>query len=478
MKLFIRKNLTSIILAAIIVVMIPVIIILPNKLNKSYELEGIYKHSVATSFQNVYFTAVIEKQTDGNYKVTYTEENKFSDIEDVEEYEWEFIVPGDYKFGTEINSDSSYMYVLDLYPGYLFIAKYYESGHEIFKQVLEKENYTEYRPIAEMAIRSVFLLVCIAFIISVVIKYKYYVGIVVTAVLTFLAVFISSREGTGNDYNGHYMLNEFPKDVWQTTYYSYCDIYLKKIDKNTYRMLTKAVGSPIAGGLFVDSFEPKFWETEVQVRDGKVVIDSENVSNVGLLIQEDVYFEKQGDKFVIYADEDSILYEYTQEYGRKEYKELYYIVRGLGVLILLAVTIKMYVRDRNNREKPDIFKPYYGVYNVGDVICAGDGYSDLVSYVSKGVVGGIMIVAKKSFEMNDKIYDKVNYELHKNIELPEGMLPEFNEAKIMSVDVEDNRYYLVHKENQDAVITTLGNKMLIAYRILKNKEDETKDVSG
>ena len=123
MKLFIRKNLTSIILAAIIVVMIPVVIILPNKLNKSYELEGIYKHSVATSFQNVYFTAVIEKQTDGNYKVTYTEENKFSYIEDVEEYEWEFIVPGDYKFGTEINSDSSYMYVLDLYPGYLFIAK-------------------------------------------------------------------------------------------------------------------------------------------------------------------------------------------------------------------------------------------------------------------------------------------------------------------------------------------------------------------
>ena len=147
-------------------------------------------------------------------------------------------------------------------------------------------------------------------------------------------------------------------------------------------------------------------------------------------------------------------------------------------MILLAVTIKMYVRDRNNREKPDIFKPYYGVYNVGDVICAGDGYSDLVSYVSKGVVGGIMIVAKNSFEMNDKIYDKVNYELHKNIELPEGMLPEFNEAKIMSVDVEDNRYYLVHKENQDAVITTLGDKMLIAYRILKNKEGETKDVSG
>jgi hypothetical protein len=57
------------------------------------------------------------------------------------------------------------------------------------------------------------------------------------------------------------------------------------------------------------------------------------------------------------------------------------------------------------------------------------------------------------------------------------MLPEFNEAKIMSVDVEGNRYYLAHKENKDAVITTLGNKMLIAYRILKNKEGEMEDGS-
>ncbi len=477
MKLFIKKNIISISLAVIIIVMIPVVILLPRKLDRRYELEGTYKHSVETSYENVYFTAEIEKQADGDYKVTYTEETKYNYMEDVEESEWEFIVPGDYKYGTEINSDSSYMYVLDLYPGYLFIAKYYESGHEIFKQVLEKENYTEYQPIAEMAVRSFFILLSVAFIISVVIKYKYYVGIVVTAVLMFLAVFISSRDGTGNDYNGHYMLNEFPKDVWHTTYYSYCDIYLKKIDKNTYRMLTKAVGSPIAGGLFTDSFEPKVWETEVQVRDGKVVIDSENVNNVGLLIQKDVYFEKQGDKFVIYADEDSILYEYTQEYGRKESKEWYYIISGLGVLILLAVTIKIYIRDRNNREKPDVFKPYYGVYNIGEVICAGDGYLDLAGYVSRGIVGGKMVVTNSSFEMNDKSYNKVSYELHSNIELPEGMLPEFNEAKIMSVDVEDNRYYMAHKENKDAVITTLGNKMLIAYRILKNKEGEMEDGS-
>ena len=56
------------------------------------------------------------------------------------------------------------------------------------------------------------------------------------------------------------------------------------------------------------------------------------------------------------------------------------------------------------------------------------------------------------------------------MELLKGMYPEFENAQIISVDVEDNRYYLVYGKKKSAVITTMSGNMFIACEILRNAE--------
>ena len=79
-----------------------------------------------------------------------------------------------------------------------------------------------------------------------------------------------------------------------------------------------------------------------------------------------------------------------------------------------------------------------------------------------------MIVEKKSFVINDNCYDKVTYEFDRSMALPESMLPAFKNAKIINVGVDNNRYYLLHTRKQDAVITTLGDKILMACKVVRN----------
>ena len=50
------------------------------------------------------------------------------------------------------------------------------------------------------------------------------------------------------------------------------------------------------------------------------------------------------------------------------------------------------------------------------------------------------------------------------------MYPEFENAQTVSVDVEENRYYLVHGKQKNAVITTMGGRMFIACEIRKSAE--------
>ena len=53
----------------------------------------------------------------------------------------------------------------------------------------------------------------------------------------------------------------------------------------------------------------------------------------------------------------------------------------------------------------------------------------------------------------------------------------FKRAKVINVGVENNRYYLLHTRKHKAVITTLGDKILMACKAYRHKEGEMEDGS-
>ena len=73
MKSFIKRNLLSIILAGVIILMIPAVIIVPKKLNKENDLAGTYRRYGEVNESYIDYTAVVEKMSDGRHMVTYTE---------------------------------------------------------------------------------------------------------------------------------------------------------------------------------------------------------------------------------------------------------------------------------------------------------------------------------------------------------------------------------------------------------------------
>ena len=475
MKPFVKRNLLSIILAGVIILMIPAVIILPKKLNTDYELAGTYNRNGQMHNTYVDYSAVIEKISGGGYQVTYTEK---SNVDVYARCSCEFIIPEDYKYGTEISTNDKdsiiEFVVVDMYPGHIYMEGYSDSSDIYMEQIMRKEDYSEYNPVVETILISLLTLVSVAFVISIIWKLRAYVGVGITVVATFLAVIAGVKSAEIVDYEGYYTIKEFP-DV-KIEFFSYNDIYLKKTGQNTYKMLTNIVGQSMLSSTFFSNLLCVADEAEVEYEDGQIIIDTKDVGNVGLSLRKDVYFEKQGDSYALYANKDKILCEYTQDIGKITHDVAHYIVRGIGVLMLLAVTVSMFIRD-SHREKPDVFEPYYGVYSIGELICAGDGYSDYASHAVKGIAGTLMVVEKESFVINDNCYDNVTYEFDKSMELPEDMSSAFKRAKVINVGVENNRYYLLHTRKHKAVITTLGDKILMACKAYRHKEGEMEDGS-
>ena len=99
MKSFIKRNLLSIILAGVIILMIPAIIIVPKKLDKRFELEGTFNRNGQMYESYFDYTAVVEKMSDGSYKATYAEKTNESNRIT---YNFQFVIPKDYEYGTKI----------------------------------------------------------------------------------------------------------------------------------------------------------------------------------------------------------------------------------------------------------------------------------------------------------------------------------------------------------------------------------------
>ena len=471
MKSIIKRNLLSIILAGVIILMIPAIIIVPKKLDKRFELEGTFNRNGQMYESYFDYTAVVEKMSDGSYKATYAEKTNESNRIT---YNFQFVIPKDYEYGTKIkinDKDSLVdMVKVDIYPGHILIIGYSDMGEIILEQILRNEEYSEYNPVAETVLKALFTLLCVILIISVVIKFRAYIGIGATVVVAFLAVIISIREAQNTDFEGYYTISEYPEALVGNGVYSYNDIYLKKDGKDKYSILTNIVGAPMFSSFYYQGYECITEEFEGTFADGRIAVSKENVAGLGVTSRRELYLENNGKNMVICDDDGDVILEYRQSFGRNEYKIVYYIVRGIGVLMLLAVTIRLCIRDKT-REKPDEFESYYGIYNIGELICAGEGYSDFALHAVKGIAGTRMIVEKKSFVINDNCYDKVTYEFDRSMALPESMLPAFKNAKIINVGVDNNRYYLLHTRKQDAVITTLGDKILMACKVVRNIEN-------
>ena len=473
MKSFIKRNLLSIILAGVIILMIPAVIILPKKLNKENDLAGTYRRYGEVNDSYIDYTAVVEKMSDGRYMVTYKED---SNVNHRRGKDFKFVIPSDYEYGTliEIKGTDSYIKTVkvDVQPGCIFITGYIGYTEYDFAgvdEVLRKENYEMHNPIVETLLESILILLCVGLVASIVVRFKFIVGLGATVLGTFLAVAISVDRKESINYEGYYTLDKVPDVVSQNRYVAFYDIYLRKAGDNSYNMYTCMVGDSFTTSDYFDYYQSELRNLYVKYEDNRIVVEKKHSIDIGVPRDADVYFEKKEDKYVVYRTEDDIIFEYRQVFGRKEYNNVFDFVRILGVLMLFAVTLKKYI-EYLKREKPDVFEQFYGVYDVSELICAGEEYSDFAAYAAQGIVGSIIKVAKDTFSIKDSDYNEVRYEFQKNIELLKGMYPEFENAQTVSVDVEENRYYLVHGKQKNAIITTMGGRMFIACEIRKNAE--------
>ena len=468
MKSFIKRNLLSIILAGVIILMIPAVIIVPKKLNKENDLAGTYRRYAEGNRFYIDYTAIVEKMSDGRHMVTYTEK---TDIEFGGRWSCKFTIPKDYEYGTfiEVNDPDSRIksVKIDVHPGYLFIIGMTEYDMEELNEVLKDEDYEVYNPLVETVLKALIIILCFAFVTSILLRFSVAVGLCVTVIGAFISVIAGVRRNNDVDYEGSYTLDKVPGVMSFDKYWAFCDIYLKKLGPDSYDMYTSVVGTAMNGSY--STFDTVLSNLDVEFKDGKIVIDGKNSEMLGLSQSDVAYMEKRGDKYVVYQNEDDIIFEYRQITGKKDYKVVYGVVSGIGVLMLLAVTIKKYI-EYLKREKPDVFEQFYGVYDVSELICAGEDYSDFAAYAAQGIVGSIIKVAKDAFSIKDIDYNEVRYEFQKNMELLKGMYPEFENAQIISVDVEDNRYYLVYGKKKSAVITTMSGNMFIACEIHRNAE--------
>lgn len=467
MKSFIKRNLLSIILAGVIILMIPAGIIVPKKLNKENELAGTYRRYGEVNESYIDYTAVVEKMSDGRHMVTYTEKKNNGLLN----WSCKFTIPKDYEYGTfiEVNdTDSRIKSVkIDVHPGYLFIIGMTEYDMEELNEVLKDEDYEVYNPLVETVLKALLIILCFAFVTSVLKKFSVVVGLCVTVIGAFISIIAGIRRDNDVDYEGRYTLDKVPTIISNDRYWAFCDIYLKKLGPDSYDMYTSIVGTPMNGSY--STFDTVLSNSDVEYKDGKIVIDGKYSEQLGLTQSTDAYIEKRGDRYVVYHKEDDIIFEYRRTTGNKDYKMVYDIVKGLGVLLLFAVTLTKYI-EYLKREKPDVFEQFYGVYEVSELICAGEEYSDFAAYAAQGIIGSIIKVAKDTFSIKDSDYNEVRYEFQKNMELLKGMYPEFENAQTVSVDVEENRYYLVHGKQKNAVITTMGGRMFIACEIRKSAE--------
>ena len=467
MKSFIKRNLLSIILAGVIILMIPAVIIVPKKLNKENDLAGTYRRYGEVNESYIDYTAVVEKMSDGRHMVTYTEKKNNG----LSNWSCKFTIPKDYEYGTFIeanDTDSRIKSVkIDVHPGYLFIIGVTDYDMEELNEVLKDEDYETYNPIVETILKALLIILCFAFVTSILKKFSVVVGLCVTVIGAFISIITGIRSDKDVDYEGSYTLDKIPTIISNGRYWAFSDIYLKKLGPDSYDMYTSVVGTPMNGSY--STFDTVLSNSDVEYKDGKIVIDGKYSEQLGLTQSTDAYIEKRGDRYVVYHNEDDIIFEYRRTTGNKDYKMVYDIVKGLGVLMLFAVTLKKYI-EYLKREKPDVFEQFYGVYYVSELICAGEEYSDFATYAAQGIVGSIIKVAKDTFSIKDSDYNEVRYEFQKNIELLKGMYPEFENAQTVSVDVEENRYYLVHGKQKNAIITTMGGRMFIACEIRKNAE--------
>ncbi len=467
MKSFIKRNLLSIILAGVIILMIPAVIIVPKKLNKENDLAGTYRRYGEVNESYIDYTAVVEKMSDGRHMVTYTEKKNNGILN----WSCKFTIPKDYEYGTFIeanDTDSRIKSVkIDVHPGYLFIIGVTDYDMEELNEVLKDEDYEAYNPIVETILKALLIILCFAFVTSILKKFSVVVGLCVTVIGAFISIITGIRSDKDVDYEGSYTLDKVPTIISNGRYWAFSDIYLKKLGPDSYDMYTSVVGTPMNGSY--STFDTVLSNSDVEYKDGKIVIDGKYSEQLGLTQSTDAYIEKRGDRYVVYHNEDDIIFEYRRTTGNKDYKMVYDIVRGLGVLLLFAVTLKKYI-EYLKREKPDVFEQFYGVYDVSELICAGEEYSDFAAYAAQGIVGSIIKVAKDTFSIKDSDYNEVRYEFQKNIELLKGMYPEFENAQTVSVDVEENRYYLVHGKQRNAIITTMGGRMFIACEIRKSAE--------
>lgn len=467
MKSFIKRNLLSIILAGVIILMIPAVIIVPKKLNKENDLAGTYRRYGEVNESYIDYTAVVEKMSDGRHMVTYTEKKNNGILN----WSCKFTIPKDYEYGTFIeanDTDSRIKSVkIDVHPGYLFIIGVTDYDMEELNEVLKDEDYEAYNPIVETILKALLIILCFAFVTSILKKFSVVVGLCVTVIGAFISIITGIRSDKDVDYEGSYTLDKIPTIISNGRYWAFSDIYLKKLGPASYDMYTSVVGTPMNGSY--STFDTVLSNSDVEYKDGKIVIDGKYSEQLGLTQSTDAYIEKRGDRYVVYHNEDDIIFEYRRTTGNKDYKMVYDIVKGLGVLLLFAVTLKKYI-EYLKREKPDVFEQFYGVYDVSELICAGEEYSDFATYAAQGIVGSIIKVAKDTFSIKDSDYNEVRYEFQKNIELLKGMYPEFENAQTVSVDVEENRYYLVHGKQKNAIITTMGGRMFIACEIRKSAE--------
>ncbi len=470
MKSFIKRNLLSIILAGVIILMIPAVIIVPKKLNKENDLAGTYRRYGEVNESYIDYTAVVEKMSDGSYMVTYTEKSNMS-MRD--KYSCKFVIPADYEYGTVIETKDAdsliQSVIIDVYPGHLFLVGVTDYGAAELDEMLRKEDYVRYNPIVETILKSLLILLCVAFLITILVRFNALVGLGATVIGGFLAIIVCSRSAEGIDYEGYYTLDKVPNVISEYRYFAFCDIYLKKTGENSYDMFTCTVGTPMTSQNYYSVYDCLLNKVEVELKDDKIVVKGKDSNYMGVTQHNDVYLEKKLDKYVVYQEENDIIFEYRRSFGREEYSVIYYIVSGIGVLMLFAVTLKKYI-EYLKREKPDVFEQFYGVYDVSELICAGEEYSDFATYAAQGIVGSIIKVAKDTFSIKDSDYNEVRYEFQKNIELLKGMYPEFENAQTVSVDVEENRYYLVHGKQKNAIITTMGGRMFIACEIRKNAQ--------